>query len=176
MLLGLTAALAAGGVSTAAAGQDSAEETGALAQYEGKTINLAESWEGADVCRQQASGELNCWDEADEALTAAGSEVGIQAASDCTASYFCLWDGANFTGARLELPMDTFLDLLSNYGFEDRASSVYNRSVYFAQLFDNDYSDFPSLAVAPGSQYSDLNTLSHPYGGTWNDRADLAIF
>ncbi|MGK5533618.1 peptidase inhibitor family I36 protein [Streptomyces sp. URMC 129] len=183
LLLGLAAAIAAGGASTAVAEQGGAAETGVLAEYQGETIDLAESWEGAEICHQRQSGEVNCYDSeaayrAGEGLsqTASASGAGTLALSDCPASYLCLWKGTNYTGERLQLQMDTYLDLLSNYGFEDQVSSIANRSVYYAEIYDNDYPDFPRLVIPPNAAYPDLSVFPHAYGGSWNNRADLVLF
>lgn len=52
---------------------------GALATYDGRTIDLAQSWEGADICVEQAdTGSFECYaDEAAYRVGASGGSPGV---------------------------------------------------------------------------------------------------
>ncbi|MGK5530432.1 peptidase inhibitor family I36 protein [Streptomyces sp. URMC 129] len=176
--VGLVAALGVGGASTAAADQDRAAHVGVLARYQGGTINLAEGWEDARICHQRENGQVHCYGSeaayrAGEDLPPARSGDGTLAGEDYPQNYVCLWDGAGYTGPRLQLPAVGGAHVLSDYGFEDRATGVVNRSGMFAQIVDDGYDDFPSLGVPPGPGFPDLSRQAHPHGGSWDNRADL---
>jgi hypothetical protein len=55
------------------------------------------------------------------------ADISINAASDCPAGWFCLWQDINFTNRRLQF-RDANCQNLTNFGFNDLASSWFNRN------------------------------------------------
>lgn len=53
--------------------------------------------------------------------------------SDCPAQYFCLWDGPTYGSDRVQFH-DNGWQNLTNFGFNDRASSVYNNTNRYARF------------------------------------------
>ncbi|MFD8286723.1 peptidase inhibitor family I36 protein [Streptomyces lavendulae] len=163
-----------------------------IATYKGKQINLANGWQGAQVCAEVPNGEVRCFDsqaEADASLakenaalakeTAAKRKaLGAQApastsvAGDCASGWVCLWEHSNYTGRRLQWSAGGTKNL-SNWNFRDQASSIcVNRPQFGGTLVDfRDFMPDPSMSIPAGSCY-DLTTLGYVTGGTWNDKAD----
>ena len=102
--------------------QELAEAKPVIATYKGEKINLADGWQGAQACSEVPSGEVYCYDsaeEADQALAAIapaatrGSGSGVTSAKvsgelsptasgDCSFGWVCLWEHGEFTGRRLQ--------------------------------------------------------------------------
>jgi hypothetical protein len=55
------------------------------------------------------------------------TDISIDAASDCPAGFFCLWQDANFVGRRVQF-QDSGCQNLTTFGFSDRMSSWFNRN------------------------------------------------
>jgi hypothetical protein len=90
--------------------QQLAKSKPVIATYKGEKINLADGWQGAQACSEVPSGEVYCFDsaeEADQALAAiapavargtssgvasatASGEFGPMASSDCFQGWVCL--------------------------------------------------------------------------------------
>ncbi|MEU5977898.1 peptidase inhibitor family I36 protein [Streptomyces sp. NPDC047315] len=166
-----------------------------VATYEGRQINLAEGWQGAQACTEVPSGKVYCFDtaeEADRALAvvapAAAAEakrnaapagargaLGTMAPSDCAYGYLCLWEHSDYTGRRLQWSASGTKQL-SDWDFRDKASAgcAYRVSggglVYDARTALPD----PFMALANGNCYK-FSTASYPTGGNWNDKADYVV-
>jgi Peptidase inhibitor family I36 len=110
--------------------------------------------------------DVRCYGTAEAANQAIGmssppsGDVEPNALSDCQSGWFCLWDGKNFTGRRLQFNHE-YWDNLTPYGFNDKTSSIYNRqsSGDTAGLGENDagtggWQDWYSA----GTRVSDLGT------------------
>ncbi|MER6781209.1 MULTISPECIES: peptidase inhibitor family I36 protein [unclassified Streptomyces] len=166
-----------------------------IATYKGKQINLAQGWQGAQVCAEVPSGEVKCFDsqaEADSSLVkenaavakkvnetrkALGQQAGQAPAStssswDCGSGWVCLWEHSDYSGRRLQWSAGGTKNL-SNWSFRDQASSIcVNRPQFGGTLIDfRDFQPDPSMSIPAGSCY-DLTTLGYVHGGTWNDKAD----
>ncbi|MEU9250564.1 peptidase inhibitor family I36 protein [Streptomyces sp. NPDC048270] len=167
-----------------------------IATYKGKQINLAQGWQGAQVCAEVLSGQVKCFDsqaEADASLVkenaavakkaneigkALGQPVTGQApastfaSSDCTYGWVCLWEHSNYTGRRLQWSASGTKNL-SDWSFRDQASAIcVNRAQFGGTMIDfRDFQPDPSMSAPAGSCY-DLTTLKYVHGGTWNDKTD----
>ncbi|MGW0828385.1 peptidase inhibitor family I36 protein [Streptomyces sp. NPDC002845] len=162
-----------------------------IATYNGRQINLADGWHGAQACTEVPSGEVYCYDsvqEADEALpridpageklraaradVAPKVDVGILAFSDCAFPYVCLWENGNGGGRRLQWSADGTKQL-ADWNFRDKASSgCVNRVSEGALVYDarTGLPD-PYMALANRYCYNFINA-SYPTGGSFNDKAD----
>ncbi|MEU9882511.1 peptidase inhibitor family I36 protein [Streptomyces phaeochromogenes] len=172
--------------------QELAEAKPVIATYKGEKINLADGWQGAQACSEVPSGEVYCYDsaeEADQALAAIapaatrGSGSGVTSAKvsgelsptasgDCSFGWVCLWEHGEFTGRRLQWSAKGTKQL-GDWDFRDKASSgCVNRnqggvSVYDARTGLPD----PYMVLGVGYCYK-FSTASYPTGGTFNDKAD----
>jgi Peptidase inhibitor family I36 len=55
------------------------------------------------------------------------ADISVDAASDCPAGFFCLWHDAGFLGRRVQF-QDAGCQDLTTFGFNDQASSWFNRN------------------------------------------------
>ncbi|MEU7576268.1 peptidase inhibitor family I36 protein [Streptomyces sp. NPDC041068] len=119
-------AMVAGGFSAAASAQE-AQQTrapqGVPATLDGESINLGESWKGADVCEVGSAGKVRCWDGAK--ATTAAQKAELAKKKKCETHNVCLYDGKNFKGRMLTFN-DEYWHNLAKYGFSNKTSSVKN--------------------------------------------------
>ncbi len=172
--------------------------TPVIATYRGKKIDLAKGWAGASVCTEVKGGAVYCHDsvaEADRALTtldpaaalavkaakaagaaapATGGQV-AQSTSDCPSGWACLWEDINFSGLLLRWS-EPGTKYLSDWSFRDRASSacVFRNGGDLTLYDDRTLQPDPSVYLWNGNCYN-LTSLSYPYGGSWNDKADYIV-
>ncbi|GAA3832282.1 hypothetical protein GCM10022403_076790 [Streptomyces coacervatus] len=165
-----------------------------IAEYDGRKINLAKSWEGADICTELPGGQFHCYDTDAEALADPALPAKVRkdtlkaarlaAASDprdnCTSDYWCLYADANFKGRRLQFTSDGKKNL-GDYGFRDELSSVYYWVARWplnygtARLWDSrswPLHDRQRDLIPPGG-WANLRNLDYPGGGDWNDKVDV---
>ncbi|MEU5084255.1 MULTISPECIES: peptidase inhibitor family I36 protein [Streptomyces] len=163
-----------------------------IADYDGRKINLAESWEGANICTELPNGEVHCYDTDQEALAdpdlpAQVREQSLKAsalqASDprdnCAADYWCLYQDANYKGRKLQFSSDGKKNL-GDYGFRDKLSSVF----YWVGQWSLNYGDatiwdsrsWPlddrQRQLEPPKGWPNFQNLPYPGGGNWNDKVD----
>ncbi|MFW6692276.1 peptidase inhibitor family I36 protein [Streptomyces sp. MAR4 CNX-425] len=113
--------------------EDAREDSrGALAEYEGRTIDLSLGWEGADTCVEQDDGGFVCHDDDNAGGAAAGTEraaspqeAGTFGVGECAKGYFCLWDASDFGGRKVQFKKAGHHDL-RDVGFRNRANALYN--------------------------------------------------
>ncbi|MGP4015051.1 peptidase inhibitor family I36 protein [Saccharopolyspora sp. 5N708] len=139
---------------------------GVLAEYNGRTINLAQDWEGADYCMEEAPSKFRCVD-----LPA--KELGITDIEDCRDGSFCLWDNRNYQAKGVELRSPGRHDL-ADHGLRDRANSVYNYRKSQSKFIDvrTGIPDAEYTLTAAG-KLGDLGQLVYPHGGNWNNKIDV---
>ncbi len=146
-----------------------------MASYQGKRINLANGWQGAQICVEQAANDVRCYASAKEYTKDLGRRtkaIKSLAWSDCPSGYACLWEHINYEGRRLQW-RDPGIKNLADWGFRDQASSVNNRRQGGLELVDfRGLQIDPILFVRAGQYVSDLTRVAYPYGGTWNDKVD----
>jgi hypothetical protein len=165
-----------------------------IAEYQGRKINLAESWEGADSCTELPNGEVHCYDSNEEALSdpdlpAATREETLKAAtarsasappSGCFADYWCLYMDSGYEGRLLRLSSDGKKDL-NEWGCRDNLSSVYYWVGRWALNYgDAQIIDYRSWPVAdrvrtldPPGGWSNFTNLAYPDDGNWNNKVDV---
>ena len=155
----LLAAVVAAGLASAgpSAAQDKdeslASDSGELAMFEGRVIDMSRDWEGAEACVvwPDESTTTECFATETEleehiatlaqsiALSSAGAQTlgpPIVAASSSCGSYLKLYDGTYYGSPSLWLSTRLQWLNLSNYGFNQRTSSfkIGACSAYFADL------------------------------------------
>jgi hypothetical protein len=98
-----------------------------VATFQGRTIDLSVSWEGARVCTVISASDVRCFASADEADTAlaASSAAVFSTWHGCPDNYLCLYENPNWNGRRLQFQQDYWQSLVP-YGFDGRTSSWTN--------------------------------------------------
>ncbi|WP_030566297.1 peptidase inhibitor family I36 protein [Streptomyces aureocirculatus] len=170
-----------------------------IADYKGRKINLAESWEGATSCTELPGGEVHCYDTDEEALAdpklpAATRQATLRAdaapgamlrlPSRCVVDYWCLYQKANHKGKILRFSEDGTKKLKS-YGMQNKLSSVYYRVMHWSLNYGDakitDSRTWPTAdrvrrlkagSVTKASSYPNFKRLGYPGGGNWNDKVD----
>ncbi|MDQ0907932.1 hypothetical protein QFZ22_003917 [Streptomyces canus] len=163
-----------------------------IAEYNGREINLTESWEEADSCTELPSGEVHCYDTDADALTdpelpaqvrqetrTAGLTRETAPPDRCFADYWCLFENANYKGKIIRLTSSGKHDL-SEWGFRDKVSSVY----YWVGSWSLNYGtatiwDYRSgvlhdrqRELVPPHGWANFQNMDYPGGGDWNDKVD----
>jgi hypothetical protein len=171
-----TVTLGIGGL--AQAGASSAEPVaasggGALATYNGRTIDLSYSWEGAKVCVEQADSDLfECYKDDAAYRAATGSDADILDLSDCDARYLCLWDNRYWAGRRVQFIRQGGHHL-SDVGFANKANGYFNNRDHEAGLDDLDQNCDSYLVVGANEAHNNLSVVPNDdCGGSWNNKID----
>lgn len=139
-----------------------------IAVYEGRTIDLRESWEGARACAVMPS-LTECYDS-EAAMSAAHPEFGGSKSSDglramltdCSSS-LRLYDGTSYSGSVLLLSTRGLVQNLSTYGFDNRTSS-YKMGACSGSFFSGANA---GGSVYPGSTAANASSTSMAAG--WNN-------
>ncbi|MEU0032180.1 peptidase inhibitor family I36 protein [Streptomyces sp. NPDC006335] len=164
-----------------------------IADYDGKKINLAESWEGASICTELPNGEVHCYDSneeslADPELPAQVRKASLRATTDlasdphdkCAADYWCLFQDANYGGRRLQFSSSGKKNL-GDYGFRDKLSSVFywvgRWSINYGTATIWDSRSWPlhdrERELIPPHGWANFKNMDYPGGGNWNDKVDV---
>nr|BFE77821.1 hypothetical protein GCM10020093_004220 [Planobispora longispora] len=103
---------------------------GGAAAYEGRTIDLARSWEGARACAVLSATAVTCYGTYQEANTASvrdGGDAGsvTLGTADCPAGWVCVYEHPVWDGRRLQFRDERWMSL-APYGFARQASSWHN--------------------------------------------------
>jgi hypothetical protein len=161
-----------GGTQLASGAGSGAGLGGAIASYNGGTINLSQGWGTAAVCAVTAAGtscfssqsDYQTWlssrvQAASPALDAAGPDVSINCATG-----FDLYQNIDYGGGELVIFDQAAWINLSTYGFSDELSS-YKVGACSVAMTDapNGGGDVYPGATSPGSDVSWI-------GAAWNDR------
>ncbi|MGW7303462.1 peptidase inhibitor family I36 protein [Streptomyces sp. NPDC054829] len=165
-----------------------------IAEYNGRKINLAESWEGASICSELPNGEFHCYDTQEESLAdpdlpEAVRKESLKAAKqrrpadprdNCAPDYWCLYQHADYKGRRLQFS-SSGKKKLGDYGFRDKLSSVY----YWVGRWSINYGhatiwDWRSgllhdrqRNLLPPHGWANFKNMPYPGGGNWNDKVDV---
>ncbi|CAL9365502.1 hypothetical protein SUDANB6_00752 [Streptomyces sp. enrichment culture] len=153
-----------------------AADGGALAKYNGRTINLSEGWQGARICVEQTDASFRCYD--DEAAYRAAEQpggsaagIGARALSDCPYGYFCLWDDRLYSAQSRRVQYRSLGSHdLASVDFENRANSVYNRRSGWTIAYDDTCSS-EYLWVETMIPELSLRNRQH-CSGSWNNKID----
>ncbi|ANZ41457.1 hypothetical protein BBK82_41395 [Lentzea guizhouensis] len=139
---------------------------GVRASFEGRTINLAESWEDARVCAELTLDDVRCFRTPQE-LAAATGEVGAAKVEDCKYTWVCLWADINHNGRRLQWN-EPGRKKLADWGFRDQASSGALNRIQGGATLVNYRTALPDQQafLRAGGIYSDFREFG------WNDKTD----
>ncbi|WP_019901975.1 peptidase inhibitor family I36 protein [Salinispora arenicola] len=109
-----------------------------LASFQGRTIDLSKSWEGAQACAVLSRTEVRCYasrkeEKADLASRArsvsaspgTGGPIGTLDWNECDDGWLCIYEHADFNGRKLSFN-DEYWHVLDRWGFEDQTSSFTN--------------------------------------------------
>jgi hypothetical protein len=140
-LVAVVAAMAMSWLPQTAAAVD---EIDTPATYNGRTIDLSVSWEGANFCAVHGTDDVRCYDTEAEMIEDEGGSAGdlrAAALSDCpsgvfTNEWYCLYDGTNHTGRMLKFK-DPGCQSLANFGFSNAASSWANTLGDYVPTYDS---------------------------------------
>ncbi|MGH9160198.1 MAG: peptidase inhibitor family I36 protein [Vicinamibacteraceae bacterium] len=165
--------LAPMGTQAAIASQDTdSSDAGVVAKYEGRLINLAESWEGAQYCGVYSADDVRCFSTTANMIEYEGGDsdggVSTEDLSDCpsgpfTNEWYCLFEHSNHQGRMLKFK-DTGCQSLADFGFANQTSSWANTLGQDAKTYDTTTCG-TLLWTAPGHSNSTF------VGSTNNDRA-----
>ena len=166
------------GASPATAAPPSAVSSPGIATFQGRIIDLKESWQGAQSCIVFEPQHVECFTTAAEAdartgyvrekdpLVIAARRAGLSSAAlpSCASRYLCLWEAINGGGRRLQFANEYWQDL-AGYGFSNVMSSWRNNSYSddWGSVFDNGGKG--QLDISPVTYSSNVGTY-------WNDTAD----
>ncbi|MER5212300.1 peptidase inhibitor family I36 protein [Streptomyces sp. NPDC002838] len=124
-------------VTTGAAQAQPSGGHGALASYQGKTIDLSKGWQGAHTCAVFAQDDIRCYSTAAAGEKASGykratdtvalntAEVGAAAVPACARGWVCLYEHNDGGGKRL-IFQDGDWQNLDDYSFDNKTSSWRN--------------------------------------------------
>ncbi|MBQ1022814.1 peptidase inhibitor family I36 protein [Micromonospora sp. C95] len=108
-----------------------------LASFQGRTIDLSKSWQGAQVCAVLSRSEVRCYATNEQATadlaprisstgtTRSAGPIGTFAWNGCDNSWICIWEHASFQGRKLQFNDEYWHDL-DEWGFKDQTSSWTN--------------------------------------------------
>jgi hypothetical protein len=150
-----------------------ATKAGALAVYNGRVIDLAKGWRGAQLCAVFAENNVRCYDSAAayDAARGARNEAAKEGSRfACPRGWFCLWADVNYNGRRLQFRDRGFCQNLTDYNFNDVASSYANRRSRSAAIYR--HVSCRTRIRLSGPRGFDANLVSNPSGGgSINDQA-----
>lgn len=137
MVLAASAALVGAWVTPGIASVDPQVEQGAVAAFEGRTIDMSEGWQGAHTCAVFAAEDVRCYSSAEAADKATGYDRAadplmaqataseLAAIPRCASGWLCLYEDKNGGGRRL-IFQDATWQNLDDYGFNNKTSSWRN--------------------------------------------------
>lgn len=146
------------------------------ATYEGRVIDLAKSWEGAEACVVLAEDDARCFTteaEMHAALEADGialapSQLGGGAEASSCSGFVTLYDNVNFGGASLSFGSTGWWLNLPDYGFNDRMESWRNNRNCAAFVAEHINAGGSQLALAANSQ-------DNAVASSWKNRASSIL-
>ena len=177
-----TAAIAGALLVPAASGvafADTSTNTGAVATYDGTTINLAAGWQGAHACVVLSTSAVQCYDteaEMRDALAASAAQspevrfgaprAAASPATSCSSptTLVTLYASTSFGGNSLSFQSTSGWANLSVYGFDNQMESWVNQTPCNATVADGTGGSGDQLTLAARSSSSNVGT-------TWKDRA-----
>jgi hypothetical protein len=134
---------------------------GYVASYDGRTIDLADGWQGAQGCVAVSLSNIQCFDTVAE-LQAAEANAAVSQTS-CGSGELKLFQNEGFGGDELDIssPQGIWLDL-DDFGFGNEASSWKNTMSCDAYAAKSTDGTGTQLALPANSQNSWV-------GDDWND-------
>lgn len=109
-----------------------ADPQGAMATYQGRTIDLSQSWEGARVCAVDSDNSVTCYASEEEAEAVLGPQPepgDLTVQTGCrfdTGAWTYLYDFYDFSGRVLQFRDTGITQNLDTYGFANMTASYNN--------------------------------------------------
>jgi len=152
---------------------DAASDAPVIATYNGRSIDLASGWQGAQACVVLGTGNVRCYDteaEMRDSLTASAMQA--HALSATAPSVTCssptalvtLYASTNFSGASLSFVSTNGWTNLAPYGFDNQMESWVNQTSCNSLVADGTGGSGAQLTLAARSSAATV-------GSTWKDRA-----
>lgn len=155
-----------------------------LASFQGRTIDLSKSWEGAKACAVLSRTEVRCYASREEekadlaslatstsASRGAGGPIGTLDWNGCDEEWLCIYEHASFGGRKLSFNDEYWHDL-DNWGFVDMTSSFTNNQGGREILGGCSGTDSGTLGDGAGNNYNMTDCTASANLGTYNDRAE----
>ena len=158
---------------TSTAGYAAASVPSATATYDGRTINMADGWQGAQACVVLGDTSVQCYDtEAAmrDALAASAMQAHVYSATSpsvtCSnpSTLVTLYASTNFTGTSLSFVSTAGWTNLAPYGFDNKLESWVNQTPCNATVADGTLGTGAQLTLAARSSAATVGT-------SWKDRA-----
>lgn len=153
------------------------------ASYQGRTIDLSKSWEGAQVCAVVSRSDVRCYatsDQANAALAPAATSTGAARGAsgpvgtlstwhNCPDDWLCIYEDINWGGRRLQFN-DEYWHSLDPYGFKDKTSSWTNNQG--GGIFGCSGNDKGTLGDGAGDNRVLDDCSASSSLGSYNDRTE----
>ncbi|MFG1779057.1 peptidase inhibitor family I36 protein [Micromonospora sp. NPDC049048] len=165
----------------AASSGEALRET-SLASFQGRTIDLSQSWEGAQACAVLSRTEVRCYASREEEKTdlaslamstAAGrgtaGPIGTLDWNGCDEDWLCIYEHQNFGGRKLSFNDEYWHDL-STWGFVDMTTSFTNNQG--GGLLGCSGSDSGILGDGAGDNLVMTDCTASANLGSYNDRTE----
>ncbi|MEU5941644.1 peptidase inhibitor family I36 protein [Micromonospora sp. NPDC047548] len=153
-----------------------------LASFQGRTIDLSKSWEGAQVCAVLSLSEVRCYASNSEAsadlasrITSTGTPrdaagpIGTLAWHGCDNDWLCIYEHADFGGRKLQFSDEYWHDL-DEWGFVDMTSSWVNNQG--GSWTGCSGSDSGTLGDGAGNNRTMTDCTASANLGSYNDKAE----
>ncbi|MFI7211684.1 peptidase inhibitor family I36 protein [Micromonospora maritima] len=148
-----------------------------LASFQGRTIDLSKSWEGAQVCAVLSRSEVRCYatneeasaDLAPRASRDADGPISTFAWHGCDNDWICIFEHADFAGRKLQFSDEYWHDL-DEWGFKDKTSSWVNNQG--GSWTGCSGSDSGTLGDGAGNNRTMTDCTASANLGSYNDKAE----
>ncbi|MFI9644544.1 peptidase inhibitor family I36 protein [Micromonospora sp. NPDC051925] len=152
-----------------------------LASFQGSTIDLSKSWEGARVCAVLSRTEVRCYASNEEASAdlaprstptntgRGGGPISTLAWHGCDNDWLCIYEHADFGGRQLQFNEEYWHDL-DEWGFVDQTSSWVNNQG--GSWTGCSGSDSGTLGDGAGDNRTMTDCTASANLGSYNDRAE----
>lgn len=98
-------------------------------------------------------------DDQDEQTEELGETESAQT-TGCAAGYVCIYADSNFRGRHLQFRDTGCQNIGSSYGFNDKASSLKNRTSHHVKLYKNAYCGGSGITFDPGESSTTFGKFS----------------
>ncbi|GAA2708998.1 peptidase inhibitor family I36 protein [Micromonospora olivasterospora] len=153
-----------------------------LASFQGRTIDLSKSWEGAQACAVLSRTEVRCYASREEEkadLASRATSIGVSRGTagpigtldwnGCDEGWVCIYEHQNFGGRKLSFN-DEFWHDLATWAFVDMTTSFTNNQG--GGLFGCSGSDSGILGDGAGDNLTMTDCTASANLGTYNDRTE----
>jgi len=175
----ITTAAIAGVMVVPAAGHAvgaASSDNGVTATYDGRKIDLADGWQGAQACAVLSASDVRCYDSQADMQDALGASarqnpaVQLSPLAGCVPSgtFVTLYSDINFGGTSLSFQGTGSWTNLAPYGFDNAMESWTNTTNCNASVADGTGGSGAQLALGAHSSSSNVGT-------TWKNRASSIL-